>query len=162
MSEELRRRKLDLPCKLTFDEVEEKQGELVEWTKIRGEREVGLERWKADKRDEQKLYEGEIMSAAARLVRTAKIIEEEKEYRLIEVVDTIHGSTVTTFRDDTGEIVGERPATDSELQTKLNLPPARHVDEVDEAAEAIGEVVIGAPPDDEPKEEEPDADEDPS
>ena len=137
MKEQLRKRKMDLKCVLTREELHEKRRELVDWTQVRSRQEHDLESWKTEKREEQKLYEGEIMSSAAKLVRTAKIIEEEKEYREVEVADMIDGTTVTTLRLDTGEVVGERAATDSELQMKLNLeaekaaakklPPKKHV-----------------------------------
>lgn len=121
MAEELRRRELQLKCRLTDAELEAKKGELLEWTKIRGDREHDLEGWKTDKREEQKLFEGEIMSAAATLLRTAKIIEDVAEFRMVEVVDSITGSTVTTIRTDTGETVAERAAEDHELQRRLEL-----------------------------------------
>jgi len=121
MRAELRKRKMDLKCVLTHEELVDKRAELVDWTQVRARQEHDLESWKTEKREEQKLYEGEIMSSAARLLKTAKIIEEEKEYREVEVADMIDGTTVTTVRLDTGEVVGERAATDSELQLKLNL-----------------------------------------
>lgn len=117
----LRKRKMSLACKLTQDELTDRRETLVKVTQRRGEQEHALEAWKVEKREEQKLYEGEIMSSSATLLRVAKVIEEKEEYRDVEVEDTILGSTVTTIRLDTGEVVGERAATDNELQMKLNL-----------------------------------------
>ena len=125
--EELRRRNVSLACLLTEEEIEEFKGELVEWTTIRGERESELDSWKADKREEQKLYEAEIMSASARLVRTAKLIESGKEYRNVEVIDLIEGSTVTSIRTDTGEVIAQRSADPAELQRPIPLGTPEHI-----------------------------------
>lgn len=108
-----------LSCKLTRPELVEKRELLVEWTKIRAEREDALEVWKGQKREEQKLYEAEILAAGATLLRTAKCIEDEREMRDVKVTEYIQGSTVSIVREDTGELISERPATDGEQQRTL-------------------------------------------
>ena len=108
-----------LACKLTQKELVEKRELLVEWTKLRAEREDALEVWKGQKREEQKLYEAEILAAGATLVRTARCIEDEKEMRDVKVTEYISGSTVSIVREDTGELISERPATEGEQQRTL-------------------------------------------
>ena len=108
-----------LACVLTQKELVEKRELLVEWTKLRAEREDALEVWKGQKREEQKLYEAEILAAGATLVRTARCIEDEKEMRDVKVTEYISGSTVSIVREDTGELISERPATDGEQQRTL-------------------------------------------
>ncbi len=118
-SEVLQKSERWLSCALTVKELVAKRELLVEWTKLRAEREDALEVWKGQKREEQKLYEAEILAAGATLVRTARCIEEEKEMRDVKVTEYIQGSTVSIVREDTGELISERPATDGEQQRTL-------------------------------------------
>ena len=114
--DELRKRTLNLTCRLTEDEIKERIESLVEWENLRSERELDLARWLGEMKEQKKLYEGEVTTAGAKCERLARIIRDKEEYRDVEVTDWIDGTTVTTVRGDTGEIVGERPASDSELQ----------------------------------------------
>lgn len=117
--EEISRSERSLKCELLPEERHEYQDDLVEWTQKRAERETALEAWKAKKKDEQKLYEAEIMSAAANLLRLAETLDRDWEIRDVECADYIKGSTVTTVRLDTFEVVAERPAREDELQRSL-------------------------------------------
>jgi hypothetical protein len=119
--EELRKRTLNLTCQLTDEELAERLDSLVDWENNRSESELGLARWLGEIKEQKKVYEGEVSTAAAKCERLARVIRDKEEYRDVEVVDLIDGSTVTTVRTDTGTIVGERPATDMELQKKLDL-----------------------------------------
>lgn len=120
MGEEIGKSEFQLKCHLSFDEVQEREERLVNQTQERGEREEALEHWKGKKRDEQKLYEGEIMSLAAKLTRLAKAIQTKEEQRPVEVRHFLKDATVTTVRMDTGEVVTTRPASQSELQRTLD------------------------------------------
>ncbi len=119
MGDEIGTAEWQLKCHLSSDEIQEREGRLVVQTQERGEREEALDHWKTKKRDEQKLYEGEIMSLAAKLTRLAKAISEKEEARPVGVRHFLKDANVTTVRMDTGEVVTERPATPEELQRPL-------------------------------------------
>jgi aconitase A len=125
LGDEIGKSEWQLKCHLSTDEIHERESRLVEQTRERGEREEALEHWKGKKRDEQKLYEGEIMSLAAKLTRLAKVIQEKEEARPVEVRHFLKDANVTTVRMDTGEIVTSRPATPEELQMPLPTDPPR-------------------------------------
>ena len=119
--DEIGRRSMMLKCNLTVEEIDELQGELVEWTRNKADLELKLEAWNAARKDEKKLYEAEIMAAGGKLLRIANTIKDGFEQREVGVVDTIHASTVSTVRLDTEQIIAERPATKDELQRELPL-----------------------------------------
>lgn len=119
LGEELRRGEMHLPCKLTEKEVLERYEELTKVTQKKGDLEVGLDHWKADKKEEQKELEGEIRSLKGRQSYLARTITEGEEDRKVEVAFYIKDSTVRAVRTDIYEIVSERPATPEELQRPL-------------------------------------------
>jgi hypothetical protein len=122
--DEIRRRHMRLPVKLTEEELDKKKGELVEWVRVRAENEHQLESWVADMKEQKKLKEAEILSAAGYANRAADIIEAREERRDVEVGDYFDGGNVVTVRLDTGETVATRPATEEERQLLLPVEKA--------------------------------------
>jgi len=150
--DELGRRSMMLKCNLTSEETEKLQDELVEWTRNKADLELKLEAWNAARKDEKKLYEAEIMAAGGKLLRIANTIKDGYEQREVDVVDTIHASTVSTVRLDTEQIIAERPATKDELQRELPLEDRVPADEeppqepiTDKSLAAAAALVPGAP-----------------
>jgi hypothetical protein len=121
LGDEIGKSEFQLICKLSFDELQDREEALVKYTQERGEREKALDTWKAEKREEQKLYEGEIASLAAKLIRLARVIQAKEEERPVEVRHYLKDSTVTTVRMDTMATVTSRPASQAELQQALPL-----------------------------------------
>ena len=119
LGDELRKGKDFLPCTLTILEIQERQEELVKLTQDRVDLEMGLDHWKADKKEEQKAKEGAISSVASALGRLAKVIRSKEEQRAVDVVFYIKGGNVSKVRTDTGEIVSTKPATPTEMQMAL-------------------------------------------
>jgi len=135
----LSRRKRILPCILTEEEISSRQDELVTQTKSRELREDSLKAWKAVKADEQKSYEADISHVARECFRLAGIIESGSEPREVECEEILSqsGVEVTTFRLDTGEVVGVRVASADELQRRLDFEESKRAaglgSEIDEA-----------------------------
>lgn len=119
LGDELRRGEMHLLCRLSTVEIQERSEDLVKFTQDRVDREIGLDHWKADKKEEQKALEGEVSSIAGKLARLAKVIRDKEEERPVEVVFYIKAGEVAMVRTDTGEIVTQRPATPGELQMAL-------------------------------------------
>jgi hypothetical protein len=71
---------------------------------------------------------GERSSLDGKISNLAAILNQGHEYRPVSVRVEIdyQTNTVTEYREDTGEAVGERSATEDERQASLNLdlPPA--------------------------------------
>ncbi len=111
-----------LACRLTEEELEERQRALVEQTQARELREVALQTFIDGKKAEQKVYEADILHTANECFRLARIIRTREESRDVMVTDYLmNGSTVCAVREDTGEQIGMRPATPAELQKPLPL-----------------------------------------
>lgn len=111
-----------LPCRLTEDELAERQAELVEKTKSREAREAAYAAWKAQMKETAKVHEADICHCATACFRLAGIIEAKEEPRDVTVSDYIdEAGNVRTVRPDTGEVVSVRPATEGERQRSLDL-----------------------------------------
>lgn len=121
LGDEIGKGEWNLKCHLSSDEIQDREERLVKQTQERGAREEALDIWKAKKKDEQKLYEGEVMSLAAKLIRLAKTIATKEEERPVNVRHFMKAGTVTTVRMDSGEIVTSRPATPAEMQQTLPI-----------------------------------------
>lgn len=119
IGDELRRGTQFLPCRLSNLEIQEKHEELVKLTQERVDREINLDHWKADKKEEQKALEGEVSAIAGKIARLAKVIRDKEEDREVEVVFYIKDATVRAIRQDNFETISERPATPGELQMTL-------------------------------------------
>lgn len=115
----IRKRESRLPVKLTFGELEERKASLVEATKSRELREQTLQAWKDARKAEQKTMEADVMSVANECFRLAHVIEHGEEPRDVKVHDVLDGTTVTSVRVDTGELLAQRAATPEELQLPL-------------------------------------------
>ncbi len=126
LGDELRRGEMHLPCRLTAKEIQERQDDLVKLTQDRVDLEIGLDHWKADKKEEQKAKDGEIRAIASRLGGLAKVLKERKENRPVEVIFYIKDGNVTSLRADSGEKITTRPASPGELQ--MMLPDAEKKD----------------------------------
>ncbi len=120
-------RTMRLACRLTAEELEERQKALVEQTQSRELRELSLQSFLDAKRAEQKVYEADILHTANECFRLAKIIRTGEELRDVKVVDYLagempdYGQSVISVREDTGEQTGIRAPTTEELQRALPL-----------------------------------------
>jgi hypothetical protein len=111
-----------LPCRLTEDELADRQAELVEKTKGREAREAAYAAWKSQMKETAKVHEADICHVATACFRLAGIIEAKEEPRDVTVGDWIdEAGNVRTVRPDTGEVVSVRPATEGERQRSLDL-----------------------------------------
>lgn len=147
--DEIRRRFMRLPVKLTEEELEKKKGELVEWVRVRADSERRLEARLAEMKEEKKQMEAEILSAAGYANRAAEVIEAREERRDVEVADHFDAGNILTIRLDTKETVATRPTTEDERQLQLGLgetppeePPAEEEEPpacscIDDAVAAI-------------------------
>ncbi len=108
-------------CKLSMDELIERERALVDQTQARELREVALQTFLDAKKAEQKVYEADILHTANECFRLARIIRSGEEARDVKVTDYIDGPGVVSVREDTGEQIGFRPATPDELQKPLSF-----------------------------------------
>jgi hypothetical protein len=120
--DEIRRRWMHLPVKLTDDELEGKKVELVDWTRTRAANEADMEAWLSEVKDEKKLKESTILAAGGYAKRAADIIKSGEESRDVEVADNFDGGNIVTIRLDTYEVVSSRPANEDERQLILAMP----------------------------------------
>jgi hypothetical protein len=117
--EELRKGVQSLMCRLSEQDLQDRQETLVKLTTDRAEAEAALEHWKSDMKEEQKAKQGEISSFAAKCSRLATVIRDKEEPRQVDVTYYIKDQEVTCVRMDTGEVVSTRAATQTELQMVL-------------------------------------------
>lgn len=104
-----------LPVKLTEQEMEQKVGQFSRTLTLKGEMEARHEVKKSELKAEVKEMEG-------RVSREAKIIasrHEDREVACHLVLDPIKAK-VSVVRQDTGEEIDVRPATQSELQRSIS------------------------------------------
>jgi len=118
----------ELPCHLTNDEKAKLAGELVAVIEKAEQEEI--------EQDKQKKEMKSILAGyAATQSRLARMLRNGIEQRPVEVrIEALYDvGKARTIRTDTGEVVEERPLTDSERQPPL-------IPEVAQAAEAAGVV----------------------
>jgi hypothetical protein len=114
-----------LLCELSASEILDRTTELVSKTKEREVRQDSLREWKAEKAQDQKEREAEIVHLGLACFKLAEIIESGEEERSVYVSDVLEGSQVFSRRDDTGQVLDQRAATAEELQ--LHLPDVEEV-----------------------------------
>lgn len=122
-----------LPCKLTDVELAERSQDLAKAEKYRTACERDLSAEAEEWKERKKELEAKILTAAGNCQRLAHIVQNREEDRDVECVAIIAHAQYTLVRQDTGEIVIQRPATVEEMQRDLPLDPLAHI--VDENAE---------------------------
>ena len=120
--DEIRRRWMRLPVRLTEEELEKKRAELVDWVRTRSDNESELEAWISEMKEAKKLKEAQILAAAGYANQAADIVAAREERRDVEVGDFFDAGNIVTLRLDLGEIVATRPADETERQLLLSLP----------------------------------------
>lgn len=128
-----------LPVKLTFEEV-----------RLRGKRMATLESEVEALEDEKKAITGDFKSKIdgrrAEILALTRQINEEQEYRQVEVVERKDWDelVIDTVRTDTGDILESRPMTPSERQRPIPFASPRVAEEVlDQVADQINEGALG-------------------
>lgn len=105
---------MQLPVKLTDDELRYRGDELARLTKEVDDLEF-------EKKESQADYKAKIDARRVAALKLADAIKAKTEVRDVEVCDTTDHDArkVYTVRQDTGEVVNSRPATTEDLQEDM-------------------------------------------
>lgn len=110
-----------LPCSLTAAELAERAQDLAHAEIYRGQVErdyaAAAEEWKASK----KLWDSKTLTASEACQRLGKVVKSGEEERDVECSIVVDRGQTTIVRLDTGEVVIQRPATESEVQAALEF-----------------------------------------